>query len=417
VSSLYRAVAADPKFARAWVMLGQLLLLEKQKDAAVDAYHKAMAADPEEPRIPKALGLGLMWNSHLEDAIPVWQDFVKAHPDDVDGPTYLGSCFVQLKRYSEAVPEFEAALKVKGDSALLQFELGVVNLLAGNREKSEAAFGKLADLVPKGNYLENNYLNDAAYAMAKADLNLPLALDFAKKAVRAAEEESAKITLADMKVEDLGKIFRVASYWDTLGWVDVRMSNLEEAEQYLRASWKLTQDGLVAGHLCHLYRRTHKVELAIQMCRMAIYRLPKTGQSILSAPDEFGIERDAAQENLNHLTGGAAKSKSTRDVSDMANREQEFKLPRFLPGTESAEFFVLLGSDGNSKKFKVEDVKFISGSDKMKLQGKQLKSIDFNVPAPDDVPTRFVRRGILGCYEYTGCSFVLLDPATVNSLN
>jgi hypothetical protein len=65
----------------------------------------------------------------------------------------------------------------------------------------------------------------------------------------------------------------------------------------------------------------------------------------------------------------------------------------------------------------VEDTKFISGSDKMKLQAKQLKSIDFNVRAPSDVPARFVRRGILGCNEYSGCSFVLLDPASVHSLN
>jgi hypothetical protein len=67
--------------------------------------------------------------------------------------------------------------------------------------------------------------------------------------------------------------------------------------------------------------------------------------------------------------------------------------------------------------FKVEDVKFISGSDKMKLQGKQLKTIDFDVPAPDNVSTRFVRRGILGCYQYSRCSFALLDPASVHSLN
>ena len=98
------------------------------------------------------------------------------------------------------------------------------------------------------------------------------------------------------------------------------------------------------------------------------------------------------------MTGGAAKSKSAGDASEAIIRERTFKLPRFLPGTESAEFFVLLGSDGKSKTFKVEDVKFISGSDKMKLQGKQLKSINFNVAAPDEIPTRFVRRGILGCY-------------------
>lgn len=98
-------------------------------------------------------------------------------------------------------------------------------------------------------------------------------------------------------------------------------------------------------------------------------------------------------------------------------RERTFKLPRFLPGTESAEFFVLLASDGKSQTFKVEDTKFVSGSDKMKLQGKQLKTIQFNFSAPDNVPSRFVRRGILGCYQYTGCSFVLLDATSVNSVN
>jgi hypothetical protein len=88
----------------------------------------------------------------------------------------------------------------------------------------------------------------------------------------------------------------------------------------------------------------------------------------------------------------------------VAIRERTFKLARFLPGTESAEFFILLASDGQSKSFKVEDVKFTKGLDRKKFQGKQLKNVDFNVPAPSDFPTCFVRPGILGCYEYTHCS-------------
>ena len=247
-----------------------------------------------------------------------------------------------------------------------------------------------------------------------ADLKLPVALDYAKRAVRAAEEESQKITLQDLKVEDLRKISKVAAYWDTVGWVNERMSNLEEAELYLRASWKLTQDGVVAGHLCHLYERVHKNSLAIPMCRMAVYRMSMSEQV---RPDQYKTEQDEAQKTLDFLMGGAAKSKNLGDASDLVIREREFKLPRFLTGTESAEFFVLLASDGKGKTFKVEDVKFISGSDKMKLQGKQLKTINFDVPAPDDVPTRFVRRGILGCYQSSGCSFALLDPASVKSLD
>ena len=79
----------DPNFTRAWVILGELLLVQKQVDAGMEAFHKAMAADPTQSAIPKALGFSLMAGLKFEDAVPVWQDYVKAHPDDVDGPSNL----------------------------------------------------------------------------------------------------------------------------------------------------------------------------------------------------------------------------------------------------------------------------------------------------------------------------------------
>jgi tetratricopeptide (TPR) repeat protein len=406
MSSLYRAVSADPKFTRAWLMLGSLLLMQHQVDAGMDAFHKAMEADPTQPAIPKALGWSLMAASRYEDAVPVWQDYVKAHPDDLDGTANLGTCLLQLKRYPEAAATYEAAAKTHADRADLQASLASAYLLAGEREKAAAVFVKLAELDPEG-----KTFNDAAYEMANADVQLPLALDYAKKAVRAAEDESEKITLADLKEEDLRKIEKLASYWDTLGWVNARMSNLEIAGEYLRAAWKLTQDGTVASHLCQVYEREHKIASAIDMCRRAVYRLPLSGGLALS---QAGTEMDQTKKRLDHLMG---ESKGPTDASDEVIHERMFKMARFLPGTVSAEFFVLMASDGKSKTFKVDDVKFISGSEKMKLQGKQLRSIDFNFPAPSGDPTRFVRRGILGCYEYTGCSFLLLDPASVRSLN
>ncbi len=417
-SSLYRAVSVDPKFTRAWVFLGTMLFSQKQKDAALDAFHRAIASDPEEPAIPKALGYGLMSISQFEDAIPVWQHFIKAFPNDADGPANLGNCFRGLQRYSDAAKAYEAALQVKPNLPSIRKDLGSVYLLAGERDKAGAAFEQLADSDEDG-----IYLNDVAYEMANADLKLPLALEYARKAVTGVEKESQDITLSKLDMDDLRKARTLAAYWDTIGWVEERTSKLDEAEQYLRASWSISQDGVVGGHLCHLYRREHKDELAIRMCRMAIFRMPTTDRMSL---DQYGKEMAAAQENLDYLTHapgkpGAGKSqaataKNTGDASSFVVSEREFKMPRFLPGTESAEFFVLLASDGKGKSFKVEDTKFISGSDKMKLQGKQLKTIDFKIPAPSDVPSRFVRRGILGCYQYSGCSFMLLDLDSVHSI-
>ena len=80
------------KFTRAWVKLGTLLLIQKQKDAGIDAFRKAIAADPEESAIPQALGVSLMASHQFEDAVPVWQDYVKTNPNELDGRLNLGDC-------------------------------------------------------------------------------------------------------------------------------------------------------------------------------------------------------------------------------------------------------------------------------------------------------------------------------------
>lgn len=408
ITSLYRATSTDPKFTRAWILLGSVLLLTKQNAAGLDAFHKAIAADPTEPAIPKAFGMALMSSSQYEDALPIWQDYVKAHPDDVEGTEHLGRTLYRLKRYSEAAATYEMATKGQADRAELQQALASSYLLSGDHDKAGDAYGKLGDMKPAA-----LVLNNSAYEMANANLRLPLALDFATRAVQTVEEDAAKTTLATLSMKDVQEIFILNAYWDTVGWVQARSSNLEQAETFLKAAWKLAQDATVGSHLCEVYERLHKDNLAIQTCQMAQFRVPMSSGVSL---DQAGSTSEELAKRLKRLTAGGPRSKAS-DPADRIIHERTFKLPRFLPGTESAEFFLLFASDGKSKTFKVEDTKFVSGSDKMKTQGKQLKTIDFEFPAPGPAPTRFVRRGILGCYQYSGCSFVLLDPSAVHSVD
>jgi len=235
--------------------------------------------------------------------------------------------------------------------------------------------------------------------------------------VRAEEEASTKIELSKLRLEDLAHTQQLAAYWDTLGWVHNRMSNLEQAEKYLDAAWKISQHGVTASHLCHVYERLHKTQAAIQMCQFALYRIPLAGGPGMALG---ASEMEDARKRLAHLQALAAGSPKPQNLvatSDAINRMNVFKLPRLVPGTASAEFFVLLAANTGSGTFKIQDVKFISGSDNIKDASKLLTSVNFNFPSPDKTPARFVRRGILGCYQYTGCSFVLLDPNTVRSLN
>lgn len=408
ISSLYRAVALDPKFARAWIMLGGLLMSSHQFDAGLDAFHKATVANPKEPLIYKAFGYFLMAGAKFQEAVPVWQDFIKVAPEDVDGPANLGSALFQLKRYSEAASALESAVKLHPERSSLQRQLASAYLRADNDEKAVAMFQKVFDLDHG-----TDTLNDVAYEMAEADKQLPLALQWAEKAVRAEEEASQKINLPALQIEDLDHHLKLAAYWDTLGWVQARMSKLDQAEKYLNAAWRLSQDGVAAAHLCQVYERLHKTQAAVHMCRLALYRLPLT-----RAPEmaRAAAQMEEARSRLEHLSPGSTRSQNPASSTDELFRMHSFKLARLVPGTASAEFFVLLASDANTPEFKVQDLKFISGAEKLKSYGKVLTSIDFKVSAPDNVPARFVRRGIFGCYQYTGCSFVLLDP-TPRSLN
>jgi predicted Zn-dependent protease len=59
ISSLRSAVEKDPKFQRAWLLLGSMLAARMQQDAAVDAYKKGVSADPSRAIAYKVLGFAL----------------------------------------------------------------------------------------------------------------------------------------------------------------------------------------------------------------------------------------------------------------------------------------------------------------------------------------------------------------------
>jgi len=88
------------------------------------------------------------------------------------------------------------------------------------------------------------------------------------------------------------------------------------------------------------------------------------------------------------------------------------KLPRIVPGTASAEFFLLFGPGS-----KVEGVKFISGSANLSSAEKTIRAAVFPVSYPDDSKARIVWRAILACTPFSGCEIVLYNPQSVNSVN
>jgi tetratricopeptide (TPR) repeat protein len=401
VRSLYGAVSADPKFTRAWVILGRLLLLQKQTNDGIDAFQKAMAADPEQRAIPKVLGMCLMAIAEYDKAVMVWQDYIKAHPDDADGPTNLGNCLVQLKRYAEAATAYEAGLKIGGDSASQQASLGSAYLRSGQIEKGTATLEKI--VKPDS---EAETLNYVAWELVEANASLPKALEYAEESVEKQEKVSHDVELSNLLPEDLRCTQEIGNEWDTLGWVHFRLGHLEQAEGFLYAAWLLTQGNIEADHLGQVYEQERKTEKAIHMYRLALATLG------VRALGEAGHE---TRERLEHLTGKKMTTASDFAHPDSTGAElsqlRRAKLKRLVPGSATAEFFLLFSLGP-----KVEEVQFISGSETLKSANRALSDADFQVTFPPGSSARLVRRAVLVCSRVTGCEAVLLIPETVHSV-
>jgi len=402
ISSLQHAVELDPHFTRARMVLSQLCVFTGKQDLALEELRMAYAADPHEPVTYKALVASLMGMQKYEDAVSVLQEVVKANPQEAEALSGLGRALSASKRYGEAADAVQSALKLRPNQASLFMQLGSAYLRAGDEDKSLTAYKKALEIDPRP-----LWFNNVGYELADANKQLPLALEYSEKAVREEAQLSAKVTLSDLKKEDLAYTPALAAYWDSLGWVYFRMGNLASAEKYLRSAWVLSQSTTIGDHLGQVYEKQHRKDAAVHIYRLALYRSSLRQRAI---PSE---EEKETRSRLEHLSpGSAGEPHNMVATSDEINRMRTFKLPRLVPKSASAEFFLLLAPAS-----KVDDVKFISGSKELESSAKALRAIDFKPAFPDDGPARLLRRGILSCYEYSGCTFVLYNLEDVRSVN
>jgi Tfp pilus assembly protein PilF len=98
-----------------------------------------------------------------EVAIQNYKTYLDKNPKDADARVDMGVCYFNLRDYVNAIKEMETALKYVPNHQIAQLNLGVVNLSAGNIEKSKEWLKKAYELDPtsevgkKAEQLLNNH--------------------------------------------------------------------------------------------------------------------------------------------------------------------------------------------------------------------------------------------------------------------
>lgn len=99
----------------------------------------------------------------FEAAIQNYKTYLDKNPKDADARVDMGVCYFNLQDYPNAIKEMETALTYVPNHQIAHLNLGVVNLSAGNIEKSKEWLKKAYDLNPtsevgkKAEQLLNNH--------------------------------------------------------------------------------------------------------------------------------------------------------------------------------------------------------------------------------------------------------------------
>jgi tetratricopeptide (TPR) repeat protein/transglutaminase-like putative cysteine protease len=417
IDLIERALKKEPKHKSAYNDLGRAYRALGKYQEAETALKEAIEIDPYSPYAYTNLGL-VYWNQdRYAEGEKAFQKQIEVNPLDKWAHAYLGAMLNHEKRFAEAEPELEKAIAITPDAPDTLMALGTAQLNLGKAEKAQECFARVVALAPFP-----PIWNDIAYALAEHKTNLDLAQQYAESAVTTIATQLRNVQLNDLKMQHLVLVVLLGSCWDTLGWVHFQKGNLPVAEKYLSAAWNLRQNATVGDHLGQLYERKGELEKAIELYSLAL------------AASHPGPE---TRPRLAKLVGDSKVDAYVDAHRAQLSKERSFAVP-LVRSEGTAEFYVELAPGA-----KVEDVRYIDGSDAMKELGTSLKKIDFKAEFPDETDTRIVRRGILSCSSLAQeappvlrhatketpkpepakpspagpCTFVLLTPESIRSVN
>lgn len=396
-SLLRRVTELESDHKWAWNNLGRAYLAQRKFDAAIAAFQKQIEISPYDEYTYNNLGRAYLQTQKYEEAIAAFRKQIEVNPLDRWAHANLGAVFRERRQYAEAAAELEKAVAITPDQPTLHVQLGDAYLQLGQEDKALAAFDKALEFAPSP-----NVWNNIAYQLSLKSVHLDRAQQYAESAVSATAALLRNLQLERLTMMEAAQVGAIAAYWDTLGWVHFQRGDLDKAEKYVRAAWLLAQHGEVGDHLAQIYEKRGRKREAIRAYAQALAAsrpVPETRGRLVAL---LGSEKEI--ETL------------FRQAAPQLSDARTIGLGKLLRESANAEFWVLLapGADGA----KAEDVKFISGSEKLRPLGEKLRTAKYPVEFPDDTPTKLPRRGLLSCSAATNeCIFVLLPTDSVTSVN
>jgi tetratricopeptide (TPR) repeat protein len=396
---LKRVLEKEPTHKTARRQLGWVLFSQFKFDAAADVLNQQTKLNPFDDYAYNLLGQVYWRQQKYAEAESALRKQIEVTPLDKWAHGVLGLMLVEWRKYKEAVPELEQAISLNPEQeAQYRISLGRAYMNLRETDKATQAFERAVKLEPG-----QRTWNDVAYFLAESKVQLDKAQQYAESAVTEVSTELRNVELNRLTFDDLRNVSALSAYWDTLGWVHFQKGDVDAAEKYIAGAWALQQHGEVGYHLGQIFEKRGKKEEAIQMYALSAvaYR---------TVPE--------VRESLDRLVGKEKSEAFLKKASDESRDSRTIKLGSLgatVKTTSEAQFYVVL-VPGAARVAQVSEVKFISGDEKLRSLESALKSAKYNLAFPDGTTAKVIRRGTLYCLANRECSFIMMSPDLISSV-
>ena len=347
---LDKAKALAPEKARLWSTYGYLAFQRRHWDEAIVDYNKELALHPDNYGVYQSIAeswVNLHKLQRAEEALRKWQSLDAKTP--IPG-AMLTEILLQDGDPAGAVTAATSTLslldKTDRRTEALTLLLGKAELKSGAGVRGDATLTALLHSTDNP-----GILNGAAYALADAGLELPLAESSARKALTTMEDESRTWTLDESPQMLASKSRLIAATWDTVGWILFKEGKKPEAVSLLQAAWLNRQSSDVGEHLAEVHLAQGDRNAALSAITLAI--------PAATPPEMIRLVERA----MGLRTAGAKTSIFDATVARQKLRTVSLGPALGLDGT--AEYRILLSADKVEKVLAIGDKRLAGADDRL----------------------------------------------------
>ena len=357
-----------------WAGYGYLCTLKGAQNEAAEDYRKELKLHPDEYNIYPSLVQGQLQVGKRGEAMATLGEWAKADETDPAPAIQLSALQLAEGDGAAAYATMSGAMtrlpEEKQTSDAVQLAMANAEMKNGMVPKASA---RLVDLLKTAE--DPLMLNDAAYALSEANVNLPVAEAAERKALAKMDVETGAWTLDESPRLLQQKTSLLAASWDTMGWILFREGKLEESRVYVEAAWKNRSDAIVGEHL-------GDIEMALKQPGLALvaYELARAAGGKGAALEEKEAKAKQA--------GGKALIDREKGLKEL----RTVKLGPAHGAYGAAEYRMLL-SKGKVERVEAAGDKTVAGG------ADRIGAMHVPEMFPAGSEARLAKMGVLNCYQ------------------